>query len=364
MKKGLAVICSIAMLISAGCAGKSDSSSKKEKNTSTSSASDSSGKTNSSSSKASKSDSSSAASSSKKEDNSSKAKPKEPEKDEIDKIVEKGNKEDFSPNGSYSFSYEGFSKVYSNEEMNKCFENISDLINNANCNISISYKNMDSGAQIYCNTDKEYQVCSPIKGPYIKSLLTNGVDLKEKIVRDERWMDDDRTVASADNGTEFTVAELMKYALNESDNTAYYLLYKRFGYQWFNNLMNELGTNIWLGADWLYTQCNVMQIAKCYWDIYDYSVSDKKGEWMTDQLTNAYYNEQIGKALDHKYKVAQKYGSEFEFRSFHDCAIVYADSPFVLCIYTDLYPEIEDSCVIFRELAVEFDNLNRLIVQE
>lgn len=359
MKKAVSLVCACIMLTSTAC-GKADSSG---------SSSDSSGtKKNSSSS-------SSAGTSSVKEksviskikdlnsstDTSSEEKP-EVKKDHIDEIVETGNIEEFSALNSYMFSYEDIGDVYSNDEINKCMQEISDIIANSGCDISISYKNMATGAQVYCNPSFEYQVCSPIKAPYVKSLLENGVDLDEEIVRDERWMDDDRTVASADPGTKYTVKELMYYALNESDNTAYYLLYKKFGWQWFNDLMNEIGGGMYLGYDWLYTKCNVMQIAKCFWDIYDYAEETDEGKMMVDMMVDGEYNYQIGQALGKKYKVAQKYGSEFEFQSFHDCAIVYADSPFVLCIYTDLYPETDDNCVIFRELAEKFDDLNRLIV--
>ncbi len=361
MKKAVCLFCACMMLFTAACgsAKGSDSSSssgaaKKEK-TSSSAAESSSPKKQSVIAKIKQYNTTSDA------DTSSDEKP-EVKKDHIDEIVEKGNVEEFSALNSYMFSYEDISEVYSNEEINKCMQEISDIIADANCNISISYKNMVTGSQVYCNPSFEYQVCSPIKAPYVKSLLENGVDLDEEIVRDERWMDDDRTVASAESGTKYTVKELMYYALNESDNTAYYLLYKKFGWQWFNDLMNEIGGGMYLGYDWLYTKCNVMQIAKCFWDIYDFAEETDEGRMMVDMMVDGEYNYQIGQALDPKYKVAQKYGSEFEFRSFHDCAIVYADSPFVLCIYTDLYPETEENCVIFRDLALKFDDLNRLIV--
>ena len=62
--------------------------------------------------------------------------------------------------------------------------------------------------------------------------------------------------------------------------------------------------------------------------------------------------------------MAHKYGSEFNESNFHDCAIVYADSPFVLCIFTDQMPETEESCKVFRELARAFDDVNNLLVTD
>ena len=50
--------------------------------------------------------------------------------------------------------------------------------------------------------------------------------------------------------------------------------------------------------------------------------------------------------------------------AFNDCAIVYADSPFVLCIMTEQYPETEESCKVFKDLALVFDDINSLIAKE
>ena len=364
MKKVIALLCACLLLTATACGGTTGSSSDDVLyKSSDSSSAASKKKSSSSSSAAEKTESTEAASAPVSKEESSAAEPAEPEKDEIDKIVEAGNVEDFNIDGYYAFGYEGFSKVYSNEEIKKCFDNINSLINNANCKIAISYKNMDTGAQVYYDTYDRYEVCSCIKAPYVKSLLVNNVDLSQIIVKNDVWMDDDGTVASSPYGTEYTVKQLIEYALQESDNTAYYLLYKKFGCQWFNNLTSSIGANIYLGWDYLYTFSTVTDMAKCYWDIYNYSLDNEYGKWMTDLMADAKYNYQIGYALGDKYKVSQKYGSEFEDLSFHNCAIVYADSPFVLCIYTTLYPEIEDSFIIFRELAVEFDKLNRLIAQ-
>ena len=51
-------------------------------------------------------------------------------------------------------------------------------------------------------------------------------------------------------------------------------------------------------------------------------------------------------------------------RAFNDCAIVYANSPYVLCIFTNQYPETEESCEIFKELALVFDDINSLVADE
>ena len=76
-------------------------------------------------------------------------------------------------------------------------------------------------------------------------------------------------------------------------------------------------------------------------------------------------NMQVRSALESKYTVAEKYGSQFydgvDNNQFHDCAIVFADSPYVLTIFTNQIPETEKSAKVFKELAVVFDNINAVI---
>lgn len=280
------------------------------------------------------------------------------------KEVETRTPVDFNVDGYYSFSYEGFDKVYSNEEVQECFENINDLISNANYKIAVSYKNMDTGAQIYCGTDIEFVTASTIKAPYIKSILQDGIDLDEMVTKTDNWTNDDQVVASATPGTQFSAKELIEHAILESDNTAYYSLVKHFGCNTFNNFLYSIGASFNISPQWIFCYCRLMDVAQCYWDIYDFAEENEDGKWLIDLMTKCNYNEQIGYALGDKYTVAQKYGSDFDEINFNDCAIVYADSPFVLCIFTGLYPEIDDNCEIFRELAVEFDKLNSLIAVE
>lgn len=282
----------------------------------------------------------------------------------VEKVAEEKKPEDFDIDGNYSFYYDGFDKVYSNAELKKAFDKIEKICDEANFSLSFSYENMDSDVIVSHNTYTSYLTCSTIKAPYIKWILSQDPDLDEVIVRDTCWEGDDGRVASEAYGTKHTVKELIKYAIQESDNTAYYLLYRRFGYVGFNDLMYSLGANYYLGNSWIFTYCNVLDMAKCYKDIYEYGENSKNGKWLTELMQKTDVETQITQALGGKYKVSHKYGSEFNESNFHDCAIVYADSPFVLCIFTDQKPETEESCKVFRELARAFDDVNNLLVTD
>ena len=281
----------------------------------------------------------------------------------VENAVKAGNTENFTANGGYYFGWNGIEEVYSSDEMNKCFDRLSQICSNANYNLSFSFENMETGATVYYNDYTSYLTCSTIKAPYIKSLLARGIDLNDKIYRNSCWEGDDGTVANAPYGTEYTAKQLIEYTINESDNTAYYLLVQNYGFYDFNNMLYNLGANYALGSSWIFTHCTTSDMLKCYADIYSFAKENKDGKWLTELMQNTDVTMQITQALGGKYKVSHKYGSEFTEATFNDCAIVYADSPFVLCIFTNQYPETEESSKVFRELAVVFDDINSLIAK-
>lgn len=265
--------------------------------------------------------------------------------------------------GYYGFERSGFNMVYSNEKLEECFDKLQTICNNANFNLGFSYKNVNTGAMVEYNAYNRFLTCSTVKAPYVKYILSQGINLDEVVVRDDAWKDDDATVASSPYGMKFTVRQLIEYTLLESDNTAYYLLVRRYGVEGFNNYVYSLGANYSITNSWIFTYCTAHDMLSCYEDIYNFSLESKYGELLVNFLENADLNIQIGAALGDKYDVAQKYGSEFSEITFNDCAIVYADSPFILCIFTNQYPETEESCQVFKDLALVFDEINSLIAE-
>lgn len=261
----------------------------------------------------------------------------------------------------YSFSISGFDTVTSINDFNDYLDELQNVISDCNFNISFSYENMDTGAYISCNETKKYATCSTIKTPFAGSLLKSGIDINQKITKTVNWPGDGGYVANIKTGTQLTVKQLIRYAVQRSDNTAYYNLVKHFGYTQFNSDLRSIGANYSLGDSWIFTYCTSADMLKCYKEIYKYGEKTNLGKWLIKLMQDTDVNRQIGKALDSKYEVSQKYGSDYSEKQYHDCAIVYADSPFVLCIFTNQYPETDQSDKVFIEIANIIDRINNVI---
>lgn len=287
--------------------------------------------------------------------------------EEVSQAVEERTAEYYDIEGWYGFTVDDFDMVYSNKELQKCFDRLQEICDTSYFPMAFSFKNINTGAYVGYNQYNRFMTCSTVKAPLVKSLLANGIDLDAEVQRTYTWEGDyDGSVAQSAYGTVYTVKELIEYTILESDNTAYYMLCRNFGTDAFNRRQYELGANYTLGyyGEWIFTYCTSDDMMKDYEDIYRFAEENEQGHWLVDLLCNAKLNIQIGQALGSKYPVAQKYGSEFGEVVFNDCAIVYAESPFVLCIFTNQYPETEESCKVFRELALVFDDINSLIADE
>lgn len=249
-------------------------------------------------------------------------------------------------------------KVYSNKKLQKALDEIDDICSRYGGVISFAYMNMDTGAACTYRTDVSYGCCSTVKAPFCKNLLESGIDLDEEVPIDVKWDYDGGTVASMEYGSSLTARELIRYAITESDNTAYYNLVNYYGYGGFNNMNYELGVNYDLGTTWIFNYCTANDLLKQYIDVYNYAEKSKRGQWLVKLMTKTELETQITAQLGDKYTVAHKYGSDWDQNCYHDCAIVYADSPFILIIMTNQVPETEESDKVFKQLAKQFDIVN------
>lgn len=249
-------------------------------------------------------------------------------------------------------------KVYSNKKLKKAFEEIDKLCDSFGYDLSFEYENLETGAQCSYNNGRYYGCCSTIKAPFCKYLLESGIDLDEKVKITELWYPYVDTVSDAGYGSKFTARELIRLAITESDNSAYMNLVKKYGFEGFNEMNAELGANYYLGYDYYFNECTAADLLKEYEDIFFYAQDTKRGEWLTKLMRKTDLETQITAELKDKYPVSHKYGSDIEQECYHDCAICYADSPFILIIMTEQVPETDTCDKIFRKLAKQFDIVN------
>lgn len=270
-------------------------------------------------------------------------------------------------------------------------QQLTELCRRSNGAVSFYYIDLESGYELEYRADRAYQAASVIKAPYVKYLLSTGVDGSEKLT----MLSSDKqggsgVVDKQPAGTQFTVDELMENAVRHSDNTAYYMLNKRFGFQGFNAYASALGITANANSNCVLTYprprfgyLSARDIGLYMADIAKYieqGSADAKRlkQWMMStseerQLTDAFSSsnvlygktdvpsETVGSAdtVNFHYDVAHKYGDTLNIENaFHDGAIVYAEQPFVLAVATSLEPFATSSIETFHELAFQINKIH------
>lgn len=228
--------------------------------------------------------------------------------------------------------------------------------------LSFYYKDLVSGYSIEFRADTIYQTASVIKAPYVKYLLeTVNLDLNKKLKMTKKQGGSSHIDAKP-IGTEFTVKELMEYAIRYSDNTAYYMLNEEFGFSGFNAYSDMLGirsnnaNNLTLVFPKpRFGYLSARDAGLYFEDIAEYI--EKGGEnakLLKSWLTTTTVGGMLAEALSETYEVAHKYGEQGS-QAYHDAAIVYAPQPYVLTILTTLEPYADKSDEVFSDVAALVD---------
>lgn len=260
---------------------------------------------------------------------------------------------------------------------------IKELCSASGGRVSFMYIDLETGYSIEHRADRSYQAASVIKAPYVKWLLSSGVDGAEKLTMTASDKQGGSGIIDKEAaGTQFTVNQLMEYAIRYSDNTAYYLLNKRFGFKDFNAYAETLGITANKAGNCTlsfprprFGYLSARDIALYMEDIAKYIASGSESAkklktWMMSsseerQLTDAFssknvlYGAQGNAPVDYHHDVAHKYGDTKNIENaFHDGAIVFADKTFVLAVATSLEPFTTESVEVFHELAFQINKIH------
>ena len=204
----------------------------------------------------------------------------------------------------------------SNEELAK----IEELIKTYNRDMSFKVVSIDGSYGLSYNSDETYFSASSIKAPYL--LYCH----------------------KSPNGTEYTLAEIMRLVVWCSDNSGYYMCTKRWGTDGYNALMNSIGcdslkiSNSYIWAD----KINAHDLITVWKNIYDYIESDAaSSSHMYDICTDYKYNP-LEDALP-GYTIAQKYGTSTTKDVFCDGAIIYGKkNTYILAFFLDSTNDSKD----------------------
>ena len=227
-------------------------------------------------------------------------------------------------------------------------------------NLSVYYKNLDTGFVYRYNADRVYFGASISKASfalYIYQMAERGeIDLDTRLTftsADQNWgsgiIQNRYTL-----GTTFTIRELLRLNLSYSDNVATLMLVRHFGIGSYRQFVAELGANPArvrsrvMDSDLTANDVGIFARA-----IHEYIESDGR---YSEEFKAHLLNNQFPFIVS-DYPVASKTGWTAQ-RAWHDMAIVYAPSPYILVIMSARDGWTVQDYRDFAEISMVFQRFN------
>jgi len=228
-------------------------------------------------------------------------------------------------------------------------------------NVSIYYENMASGFVYTYNEERVYFGASLSKAAYALYLFQRAergeIDLDAMLT----FTSDDRNVGSGvinftyPVGTQFSVRELIRYNLSESDNVATLILRRTFGTEGYARFIGGLGADpTRVRERVMSSDLSVLDAGIFIRTIFEYI---EAGGPYSAEFRDALVDNQWP-FITSPYTVASKTGWDPNRPRWHDMAIVYAPSPFVLVIMSSWQGFREVDYRRFGDIADMFHGFN------
>lgn len=180
----------------------------------------------------------------------------------------------------------------SEKSENKMYE----LINGYGAPTAFMIVSLDDGMSIGYNVDKKFQTASSVKAPYALSvareIAKGNADGKQLLTYKEKHFSiGTGVIKNSDFGTQFTVDDLIKYSLHESDNVAHIMLHDYYGVNVYNDYLKKLGASeMSLARSNPWGFFTPRSSALVWQDIYNFAIEDTKGIEFLNILSNGKYN--------------------------------------------------------------------------
>lgn len=222
---------------------------------------------------------------------------------------------------------------FSTKLKNKYIE-IENHFKSANATVSFSYEDLYSGLHISYNENQQYFAASTIKAPvvlYIYHLYANKkIDLNQVLTyQPHHYVEGSGTIKNESYGRQYTIKELIRKTIVDSDNVAYKMLTTVVNSYEIKQFWSNLGSNTFWTNYKIWGQINSKDGVIYMKELYKFI---KNNPQYSDELLNLFYNS-VCKLInidDKNIKIAHKSGWNSSY--IHDMAIVYDSEPYVLSI--------------------------------
>jgi len=212
---------------------------------------------------------------------------------------------------------------------------------------------IDTNMTISYNADRDFQPASTVKAGVAlcatKQIEAGKFNFDDKMTyTSKHYCRGSGNIRYSAFGTEYTLQDIIHRTINISDNVAYYMLLDKFGTEFYNNTITDLGCKTWLNNYTKWGYLTPQELNLIWQEIYAYGQTSEEGKWLYNEFLNAEFN--FIKECLPEYHSAHKSG--FNEQGYHDSAVVYGDRRYIMTIMTT--QDYHDANM--NKIAVALDN--------
>ena len=228
--------------------------------------------------------------------------------------------------------------------------------------VSIYFENLDTGCVFKHNEEENFFAASVTKAPFALWVYKKAeegyvcLDMTMYFTQDVLRLRSGIIRHEYELGDAFPLRRILALNLYESDNTATQMLLREFGYREYADFIEKLGGTREYAKDVWNSRITAEEAGFFAREIYNYIESDQE---YSDEFRRYLLNNQYPFIVA-DYPVASKTGWHEYFGAWHDMAIVYAPSPYILTILSSDRTGTDEDHEAYEYISLAFQEFNRV----
>ncbi len=223
--------------------------------------------------------------------------------------------------------------------------------------IGVYFEFLNTGANVSINQDARFWPASLSKMPTIFVVMRRVEDGKWKLSNELVLFEEDKDdrfgeLYKKPVGTKFTIEELIKETLINSDNTAHKILVRNLSGEEYTDMFEALGMEQLFNEDYNIT---AKEYSRVFRALYNASYLNRNNsQQLLQWLSESKFNEFVGAGIDPDIVFSHKIGEEFKEVVFLDSGIVYVPNrPYLITIMVEVEDGggVEHAQEIMKELS-------------
>ncbi|MBO4228783.1 MAG: serine hydrolase [Clostridia bacterium] len=205
----------------------------------------------------------------------------------------------------------------------------------------LAYSTDGKRALSYRKKDTYHSACT-IKAAYLLyvcTVLDSGEESGETELEygERHYYEGSGRVRFSEPGTRFTIEYLIRQVLSISDNSAYRMLLEHFGVDGYNRMLWDIGaSSYYLAPDTMFSgKASPVELLRIWNAVYEYLGSDAEhAPLYRSSCTDT--DHAYGAMTLTDYSYSHKSGENlYRFPTTNDAGIVWAETPYLYCMFTD-----------------------------